>query len=317
MESLSGLVECPDWHKASMIAAIAVAVIGVALAFFSQSIFGGVGFALLGVTGGLGLWISQDALDAEALKTTLSIIREDNKKLEAAQKTEQLLMKRYKDETVRLERLTGDFRRQITDLRGVNEALVFSKTTLEQASRGLGVRNQELEHQNEMLQQRVADLTRLLEGLKQQVAQFLQGIGRFSEVEGAFQGTAATLHQDTLHVEGVERAFHVDLTKLSEELALARTEHQQFIASFFKEKEEIEEQLKHIDATTSRLQDVERLLVQKMAEMTEQESHIRKSEERLQAITRELAQIEPKLELLTELCARLKQGKDEAVVGHL
>ena len=294
MESLSALVECPDWHQGSMLAAIVVAVVGVAIAFFSQSIFAGVGFALLGVTGGLGLWISQDALDAAQLKATLSKVADDNKQLEAAHKAEQVLTKRYRDETVRLEGLTRDFGRQVTDLRGVNESLTLSKGALEEASRALGVRNQELETQNGVLQQRVVDLTRLLEGLKQQVQQFLQETVRFGEIEGAFQGTVTALHQDTLQIEGVERAFHVDLTKLTDHLASAKTEYQQFMTFFYREKEAVADQIKDVVAATSRLQAVEELLTLKMEELSEQERRIRESGEKLTLVKLELSQMEVK-----------------------
>lgn len=213
-----------SWAQTCMIIGVVAAVVGVATALFTSSIFAAVGFGLLGVVSAIGVFATQNAFDSEQLQNSIArlsqehaFLDEQTKKMEAAALLAEQQSKYFKEAEARLNV-------KVRELEAENLRIQRANKDLEKALADMKAANQQLAENKEALGRRIAGLEQAVQSAKQVLKDFLTTNVEFAARIGVFSTSVAGLvraeEQMRKTIETLNTAAHTEIPNLEKFIEL-------------------------------------------------------------------------------------------------
>jgi len=252
------------WPQSVMISGIVAAVVGVAAAIFTSSLFAGIGFALLGVISIVGVYLAQNAFEGAELQNSIAQLGRQNTFLDQQTAKVELTAKQIIEENTKLKSAQVILAQKTEELQKENQRVVQANKDLEKALQDLGAANRIMREGSATLERRIADMQQVVVQAKQSLQTFLRRNVEFASRVGAFTSASEGLGQTEAQMQatlaGFERITTAEIPVLTAQIEFARALSDHIHAHMTEQNEalhriseEFAAQVARLDASVARL----------------------------------------------------------------
>lgn len=215
-----------SWPQAVMISGIIAAVVGVATAVFTSSVFAGIGFGLLGVISIVGVFVAQNAFEGAELQNSIAQLNRQNSFLDEQTGRVEHTAKQILAENARLKSAQEALEKRGEELLKENQRVVQANKDLEKSLQDIRVANRAMADHRAALERKIIEMQQVVARAQQLLQSFLRTNVEFASRIGAFTAVVrdlgSTEEEIRATVTNFERVVADEMPQLTAQIDLAR-----------------------------------------------------------------------------------------------
>ncbi len=246
--------EACDWKTSVMLVGVVIAVVGVAAAFFTGATLAIAGFALLGVSSGLGYFFARSSLNKEELEYSIRDLHTHNTELQMQMKNVERIVGTLTTQNMKLKERKKETEAGLTKLKDHNAALQSAQESLQLSYDDLASVAGSMREENSSFRERIETLEEVNGCMQAAIREFALSNKAFTRSALELKSTVDSLTEAEVEMkqslERLDESVESNIDQLSRDLTIHRS-FVQGILSYFAEKKEV---------LTVRVQDFQRVL---------------------------------------------------------
>lgn len=325
LPSIAGKI-VSTWPQSVMIAGIVAAVVGVAAAVLTSSLFAGIGFALLGVISIVGVFVAQDAFEGAELQNSIALLGRQNTFLDQQTAKVELTSKQIIAENAKLKSAQVTLGQKADELQKENQRIIQANKDLEKALQDLAAANRSIREGSASLERRIADMKQVVVQANQILQTFLRRNLEFASSVGAFASASAGLGRTEAEIQGTlaefERVTTEEIPQIRAQIELAQALSDRINTHMTEQNESLRRisegyaaQITRLDATvaglTASIQSYERLA----ADFIAREDSIRQATTAMESARGGLTALAPTVEAQIQAIAAQRERLAAEVIA--